>query len=466
MHLHSDPSLAEVPGFTREQLDALARSVELRRQQLEHGIEAYIRDRQAELRSYGQELLAHHRSMAHEQHPKPADKEASGHAEHAAAPPAASPAQSAPSSPDTRKHEPEEKAKRTKHTRQQKREKELYGLVTPVFLPLLDARDTSPTHTKQRLDDAPPEYATPTRDAERAHENRTPRREDTDMEGGTTPKKSKRTAKKSALRQTNTSRSRRKRVSLVIDGQTVLPADTVIEPALTSPSSEATSVSNSTASLDDMIDPRLTADPHIHAEHYDAVHHSLPLPMSNHLHSPTKPLIETPNSVASDFTTYHPQSTPTLTYNPPAVANRTFLDPSPTHPASLPPTAGPDPIFADDPALEEPAESSFNTYVGGLHGSGTDDVDQAGSYGYPSSLGASYLESYMQSRPLRVRMEAADKAGLDEREKRDMMNAGKKEKHGDDSGDVDMDVDQKEQGGRLVDVDEDMDIMGEMEGFE
>ena len=38
MLLHADPSLAEVPGFRKEQLDALARSVELRRQQLEDDI--------------------------------------------------------------------------------------------------------------------------------------------------------------------------------------------------------------------------------------------------------------------------------------------------------------------------------------------------------------------------------------------------------------------------------------------
>lgn len=56
MLLHADPSLAEVPGFTREQLDALAHSVELRRQQLEDDIQRYIRARQQELRAYEQEV--------------------------------------------------------------------------------------------------------------------------------------------------------------------------------------------------------------------------------------------------------------------------------------------------------------------------------------------------------------------------------------------------------------------------
>ena len=56
MLLQPDPGLAEVPGFTREQLDALARSVELRRQQLQRDIDAYIVAKQDELRAYGQQV--------------------------------------------------------------------------------------------------------------------------------------------------------------------------------------------------------------------------------------------------------------------------------------------------------------------------------------------------------------------------------------------------------------------------
>ena len=53
MHLHAAPNLAaEVPGFSREQLDRLARSVEARRQQLEEDINAYIARKQDELRQY------------------------------------------------------------------------------------------------------------------------------------------------------------------------------------------------------------------------------------------------------------------------------------------------------------------------------------------------------------------------------------------------------------------------------
>lgn len=57
MFLHSTcPNPAEVPGFSKEQLDALARNVELRRQQLEKDINDYITRKQSDLRSYEQEV--------------------------------------------------------------------------------------------------------------------------------------------------------------------------------------------------------------------------------------------------------------------------------------------------------------------------------------------------------------------------------------------------------------------------
>lgn len=56
LHLEADARLAEVPGLSRESLDALARSVELRRQQLEDDIRDYISRRQHDLRAYEQEV--------------------------------------------------------------------------------------------------------------------------------------------------------------------------------------------------------------------------------------------------------------------------------------------------------------------------------------------------------------------------------------------------------------------------
>lgn len=311
---------------------------------------------------------------------------------------------------------------KTKRTRVQKREKELYGLVTPVFLPLLDARDTSPTHDRKKpsLSHAHA-HAHNTIPEHSATDGRKPREMSSPSSDSKKKRTSSSTSKKSALR-THASKPRRKRVSLVIDGQTVLPADLVAEP-----SDGATSASNSTASLDSLIDPRLTHVP------METVHHSLPLPMSMSMHpaSPTKPLVETPTSLALDSELV---SSPT---------------PLPA-PQTLPPAANDD---------------KFDTYVGGLRGSGADDVDQAASYGYPSSLGASYLESYMQSRPLRVRMEAADKAGLGEEERREMVR--EKEGEGEGDGDVEMSGDEAgslRRGGNEGDEDGD-DFMGEMEGF-
>ena len=104
---------------------------------------------------------------------------------------------------------------------------------------------------------------------------------------------------------------------------------------------------------------------------------------------------------------------------------------------------------------EEEEEEDFSTYVGGISGSGVDNVDQAGSYGYPSSLGASYLESYMKSRPLSVRVASAEKAGLAEDEKRALIDADEDVKE----DDIDLDF------GKVEDADQSMEIMGDMEGF-
>jgi hypothetical protein len=47
-------------------------------------------------------------------------------------------------------------------------------------------------------------------------------------------------------------------------------------------------------------------------------------------------------------------------------------------------------------------------------------TEQTGNYKHPSSLGASYLESYMQGRPLPVRMQGAGTTGVSEEERRGM----------------------------------------------
>ena len=395
---------------------------------------------------------------------------------------------------------PDDAAKRTKHTRVHKREKELYGLVTPVFLPLLEAEqlpDKKPKDKKKATEErtvhvggipSAPDQASSSRDADKAKDGRKSRsrKAEEKMDRGEgvvvssegakenqksdSMKKSKRSAvKKSSLRHHNTPRSRRKRVSLVIDDQIVLPADNIAEPPLTSPSETTVSTaSNSTTSLDELIDPRLmphndAPDHHVHVhhehrEHRDPMHHSLPLPTSLPSTSPTKHTGHT----LSGSPSY-------LEYGPPQTATHTFLDPSTSNAEiRIPQHASADPIFSNESELldeeetleveteiqVDPGNEEFSTYVGGLSGSGVDNVDQAGSYGYPSSLGASYLESYMKSRPLSVRIAAADKAGLQDREKQELIRNDDGEKE---DGDFHL------KAGRVDDVDEGMEVIGSME---
>jgi hypothetical protein len=70
------------------------------------------------------------------------------------------------------------------------------------------------------------------------------------------------------------------------------------------------------------------------------------------------------------------------------------------------------------------------------------------------------MESYMQSRPLRVRMETAERAGLEGEEKRVMVE----ERVDEMEDDLEMVVDKEEFESKGGDEDGD-DFMGEMEDF-
>ncbi|KAF2675744.1 hypothetical protein K458DRAFT_425268 [Lentithecium fluviatile CBS 122367] len=490
MLLQADPSLAEVPGFSPEQLAGLARSIELKKQKLESDIHAYIRKKQRELALAEQELLAQYRETHCGETRAPQAAPMGAEAQNPRVTPDSSVAAPQPdASPAESSNVPEEK-KRTKHTRVHKREKELFGLVTPIFLPLLEAGDPAPAKKKEKKrrhkekcessGASPPtsEQGSPSRDAEKGKVNSThlskggekmeqdeaPEVDVTkEIQSAEFKKKSKRPAmKKSSLRKNSGERGRRKRVSLVIDDQIVLPADEYSEQPLTSPSETTiSSTSNSTTSLDDMIDPRLLAQRESQMQeqhdHHDPVHHSLPLPTHLPSASPTKHTGHTLPGSPPTSPVRSPGS-PGL-YIPPQTTTRTFLEPSPpsAH-IPIPQYASTNPIYATAPEIAEEGEEDFSTYVGGPSGSGVDDVDQTGSLGYPSSLGASYMESYMQSRPLSVRMAAADKAGLDDDEKEMLVNGGRQD--GDAAG-VDMDARRTER----VDDDDEMDVIGSMEGF-
>ncbi|KAJ4356403.1 uncharacterized protein N0V89_004436 [Didymosphaeria variabile] len=488
--LQVDPRLAELPGCSTEQLESLARSIESKKQRLEADINAYMKQKQHELDMYQHELIAQYREMecgetneAANRNQRPADShDSNAPSDHALPSPAQSPEMPAESS------KREEKAKRTKV---HKREKELFGLVTPIFLPLLDASETSKEKEKKKRHkkkdpadgSSPPKQAkseSSTGDVEeiqRESGSSSHYSDKMETEGGSnrkepqkenqppeSAKKSKRpTIKKSSLRHSGEKR-RRKRVSLVIDGQTVLPADQVAEPQLMSPSeTTASSASNSTVSLEDTIDPRLMGgdDAPIHISHQDPVHHSLDLPSRLPSASPTKHTGHTlPDSPRHSPICQSPPSHTHLEYEPPQSTTRTYLDPSPpSDPTTIPRHASAAPIYADAPELANEPEEEFSTYVGGISGSGVDDVDQTGSLGYPSSLGASYMESYMQSRPLSVRMAAAEKAGLSEGERRRLVNGREREEQ------EKKEREQRQREQRSDRDDDDMDIIGSMEDF-
>ncbi|KAL5406022.1 hypothetical protein PMIN04_012166 [Paraphaeosphaeria minitans] len=481
--LHVDPRLAEVPGSSTLQLESLARSIDEKKQRLEADINAYINQKQHELHVFQHQLIAQYREMECGETNDAANRTdrhaASRNPPAPAANPLPSPAQSPVLTPESKR----EKAKRTKV---HKREKELFGLVTPIFLPLLDAGDTSKEkekkkrHKKKDPTDAtsPPkqvkssssssssgyaadtqaEPASSTKSSEKMNfesgsSSKTPQKENQHPESA---KKSKCPAiKKSSLRNSGEKR-RRKRVSIVIDGQTVLPADQIAEPQLMSPSeTTASSASNSTASLEDTIDPRLIGGdvPPVHSPN-DAVHHSLNLPARLPSNSPTGHTGHTlPDSPHHSPMSHSPPSHAHLEYEHPQSTTRTYLDPSPpSDPTTILPHASAAPIYADEP------EEEFSTYVGGISGSGVDDLDQTGSLGYPSSLGASYMESYMQSRPLSVRMAAAEKAGVSEAERRRLANGREREREQQER------VRQAQRRQERRD-DDDMDIIGSMEDF-
>ncbi|CAI6334483.1 unnamed protein product [Periconia digitata] len=528
MLLERDPTLAEAPGFTTEQLLELSRSVEAKQLQLEADINAYIKKKQHELALYQHELLAQYREMECTATPHHPTSTAAALSSSSSTPAPTSP------QPDLPQHlsRAEEREKRTKHNRVHKREQELFGLVTPIFLPLLDARDVPQAKKKGEKSDASMGHDMPQSAPDLQMRSPSPRDADPPKErrsrvlekgskaelresssGGDTSAAEKRsrsdsakrtkrpaTTKKSSLRK-GSEKSKRKRVSLVIDDQIVLPADVVADPPLTSPSDTApSSASTSTTSLEEMIDPRLIAnnDSPRH-EYQEVLQESSPtsnspstmnqtsnnnMAGSSTTSTSTTTLTEEPamiiynNQPISPSPTSHSSIRSPLLYEPPTTTGRTFLEPSPPKAIAarnIPQHASSAPIYASLPdrgsATASNGDAEFSSYVGGISGSGVDDVNQMGSLGFPSSLGASYMESYMQSRPLSVRMAAAEKAGLSEGESAALFTARPRhdgvQEEEEEEEDVDMDMNRGEfSSGRGVERgDDDMDVIGNMEGF-
>jgi predicted small lipoprotein YifL len=391
-------------------------------------------------------------------------------------------------------------AKRTKHNRVHKREKELCGLVTPLYLPLLEANNSPrPTakHKEKRkqkdmknngVENSAPDsgHAPSSQSTDKGRGRRISKDEsgkdkveselsgdqvhdNTSQSTSVANKKSRRPAvRKSSLRGSDSPRARRKRVSIVIDDQIVLPADNIVETVLISPSETSASVTpDETSPADDVIDPELM-DIDRPPGRQEPVRHSLPFPIRPPSTSPTK---HTNNTLSES---------PLPTVAPPQqYTTRTYLDPSPADSnPRIPQQSSADPIYADRIELAEKEEEenlvggdvdshNFDTYVGGMSGSGVDNVNQSGSYGYPSSLGASYLESYMKSRPLSVRLAAAEKAGLKGEEKKGLVQGDgthHQHHHHNHSEEEAIHVDTRP---RKIEreEDEEMDVIGSMDGF-
>ncbi|KAF2803474.1 uncharacterized protein BDZ99DRAFT_526404 [Mytilinidion resinicola] len=443
MYLKLSPRPSEEKGLAPEQLELILTNIEKKKQKLEDDIAQYIQARQHDLHEYEQTLLGSTptpsaASISQIQplsniQPPPRARDATPPSDESPKPTSAT----------------TETAKPQKPNRVHKREMELRGLM--AFIPLLDANDAATTKqkkarskSKETRSEAEGSLASLGESSKSASSEVIPGPGDcskmqeppidveppTTAEVGTTgasvSKKKKPTAelkgkrvgtRKSSLRRVPSTKAvHRKRVSLAVDDQIVHPSDSLI---VTSPLSDSTTnaSSNASSSIENLEDTAHASDP-------GPVHHSLTMSPETHA---TTALFASP---------------PSLQHGPPHAVTETFVE----HDERL--SRSPDEealaIYADEPP------APISTYVGGLSGSGVDDVDQAGSYGYPSSLGASYMESYMASRPLSVRIAAAEKAELEEEEAKKLIRSEER---------ADVAV------GRVEETDPDDGFLGEMDNI-
>ncbi|KAF2497974.1 hypothetical protein BU16DRAFT_330813 [Lophium mytilinum] len=414
MYLKLSPRTSEEQGLAPEQLELIITNIEKKKQKLEDDIAQYIQARQHDLHEYEQTLLGSTPapSAASISQIQPLSNIQPPSRTRDATPPSDNSLEPTPATTET--------LKPLKPNRVHKRELELRGLM--AFIPLLDANDIATTkqkkarskgkETRSEAESSLSSLGESSRSAASAvisgsgdpskMQGRTIEPEpattaDSETTGASVPKRKKSTAelkgkrvgtRKSSLRRIPSSKAiHRKRVSLVVDDQIVHPSDSLI---VTSPLSDSTTnaSSNASSSMEDIHETAHASDP-------GPVHHSLSMSPEKQA---TTALFATPAS---------------LQYEPPQTVTEDFIE----HDERLPrsPDEEASAIYADEPP------APISTYVGGLSGSGADDVDQAGSYGYPASLGASYMESYMASRPLSVRIAAAEKAELEEEEARKLV---------------------------------------------
>ncbi|OCK74549.1 hypothetical protein K432DRAFT_447231 [Lepidopterella palustris CBS 459.81] len=452
--------------FSPHHLNDIIGSVERKKQKLEEDIAQYIRDKQSELQAFELKTMLgvpEHNTTAATSATMGTQIQPLCNVDSNTAVPRTVHADGETDQTEQPAPELEKDAKASKQTWVHKRDQELLGFTTPSFLPLLDASGSQPPKKKaprSKNTDAKDETEEPTTTEDENMRSssthiksstlisqehikqtqgigkdldptETVGSEESARDGGHKKKKGAETeikvksssrGRKSSLRRQATPKLpglRRKRVSLVINDQIVHPSDNVQDRAYILPQSDTTCASPKHADLSEAL-TIINADPKLDT---------------------------TAQAAETDVLITSTTSPPQLQFEPPQTATQSYLDeidlgngmgPMSAEEIGTMAAAGDD----DDPA-------PLSTYVGGLSGSGVDDVDQTGSYGYPSSLGASYMESYMASRPLSVRIAAAEKAELDAEEVKKLI--------GDDDADADV------HGG--VEAGEEEEIMGSLEGI-
>ncbi|OCL05193.1 hypothetical protein AOQ84DRAFT_225070 [Glonium stellatum] len=382
MYLKSSISLDEnTAGLTPEQLDELLESVHQQKKKLEDDIAQYILQKQNDLRAFEQTLLAH---LTAASNPMAGAQNHSVINETVKAPEQLN--METNHETQISSHSSDESLKIRNDTLVRERDLELCGLITPSFLPLLDA-SSSRGPKKSQIPQLKRKDAAEVKELK--FEKEKPKStnvgllsssittkgiggENTKKENDEKNLKTKRTStKKSSLRRGSNPKPvrHRKRVSLVINDQIVHPSDSVRENTIAVPSSEIpATTSNSIEELQEAIKKMMGVG---------------------------KPRV----SIDSDdmLTDQSASNTSDEPASPQAIINE-FLNEEPGYMSPEDREA----IYAHD------SVAPSSSYVGGYYGSGVDNLDQRSSYGYPSSQGASFMEEYMAKRPFSVRKAAAD----------------------------------------------------------
>lgn len=339
------------------------------------------------------------------------------------------------------------------------RDGELTGLFIPGFLPLLDSRTTSrnssyPPTSPSRSLSAP---ILPTRNdgkgkSEGPQEN-LKRLSSEPVIRPQTIAAPKRSSMRQSPTTTHPARTRKKRVSLAIaDEQIVRPSDNVEDHRAPALAPERHENISDELSLADIEDSRLLDQVPLESgqeERRELVKegaveifaHSQPESRdpftAGHSTTPSRAIFSKPPTATSEPSTdlgaevkgvHDITSREALRSHP--VSNTDGSHSSLSPPVPIPPKQRPKPQLPDPymdsdiaaPGVTDADDVPGSSYVGGLEGSGVDDIDQ-NSVGYPSSVGASYMEQFAVTRDLEKR--AKEREDREERSSRSLGRSGR-----------------------------------------